>query len=441
MTDFTEKDAVTQLEVRRSWRTLLSDFATLATGEAAGRLIGLGAVLAMARRLGPDGFGVITFGLTMIAWFAVFQDSGTELLNVREVARRPQSFRPTVERVLGLRLTMSILAMAGFALLVSFMSKAAIHRNTLLGFTLLLPALALNLRMMVLGVRGARAVAAGNIVARTVLLIGVLLLVTDRNSLHLVPFLQLAAELAYAAIILILVSRRFGWIRPRVDLASWKSTLQQSYPLMANAIARGITLSFDVFLIGVILRPSDVGVYGAASKPSLFVMGALGLFGVSFLSTYSSVPQDVSVALLRRTLGTALLLTIPAAVILSAGSGTIIPLLFGDRYARGADVLAIASWGIPLAALAGPLWTVLLCANQQVVIMRNAFAVAAFVVVADGVAVPLGGIDGAAVVGVASAAIGLVVNYRSAVSRKLIPPIGVLLSGRMPTPAERGAGA
>jgi O-antigen/teichoic acid export membrane protein len=448
MTEFAGQDTITQLdetlmqvEVRRSWRTLLSDFVTLATGEGAARLIGLVAVLIMARRLGPDGFGIITFGLAVIGWFAIVQDSGTEILNVRDVSRTPQRFRPIAESVLGLRLTMSLLAMAGFAAVVLVASKAALHRNTLLGFVFLLPVLALNLRMMVLGVRGARSVAAGNIAARAVLTVGLVLLVTDRHDLSRVPFLQVAAELAYALVVLGAISRRFGWIRPRFDPSGWKTMLGQSYPLMLNSFARGISLSFDIFLIGVLLGPKEVGIYGAAAKPSMFVMGALGLFTVSFLSAYSSARGEVAFALLQRSLRTALLLTVPAALALSIASGSIVPFLFGQKYASGAAVLAILSWRIPLAAVAAPFPTLLLCGDFQKVMMRNSFLIAAFVLVGDSVAVPLFGIKGAAVVSVLTATAGLLVNYRSAASRNLTVSLATLLSGRPRlTPAERPAG-
>jgi O-antigen/teichoic acid export membrane protein len=447
MSDVTEEtilqldEAMMQLEARRSWRTLLGDFVTLATGEGAARLIGLVAVLVMARRLGPDGFGVITFGLTVIGWFAVVQDSGTEILNVRDVSRSPHRFRAIAESVVGLRLTMSLLAMAGFAGVVSVASNASLHRNTLLGFTLLLPVLALNLRMMVLGVRGARAVAAGNIAGRIVLTIGLVLLVGDRQQLGRVPFLQVAAELAYALVVLGAISRRFGWIRPRFDPSGWKTTLRQSYPLMLSSFARGMTLSFDIFLIGLLLGPRDVGIYGAAAKPSLFVIGALGLFTVSFLSAYSSASGEVAAALLQRSIRTALLLTIPVALALSLGSGSIVPLLFGHKYASGAAVLAILSWRIPIAALGAPFPTLLLCGDFQKVMMRNSFAVAAFVLAADSVAVPVFGIKGAAVVGVMTATFGLFLNYRSAASRNLTVPLTTLLGGRgRLTPAAERAG-
>jgi O-antigen/teichoic acid export membrane protein len=423
----TDESIELEIEATRAWRVLLGNFATLATGEAAARLISLVAILIMARRVGPDGFGVITFGLTVIGWFALVQDSGTELLNVRDISRTPHRFRTIVEPVLGLRLTLSLLAMGGFAIVVSTVAKAEIHRDTLIGFAVILPALALNLRWMMLGVHEAKAVAVGNIGARLLLTVLVVTLVDDRHDVARIPYLYARAEYAYALIVLTVAVRRYGLLVPRVKLPSWVRTLRESAPVMATSMARGLIVWFDVFIIGVVLEPSDVGIYGAAAKPALFATGVLGLFAVSFLASFSPVQRDVGDRLISRTMRTYLAVTVPAAIVLSAGASFFLTLLFGSKYSSGAAVLAILAWKIPLAALVGPFGAALLSGGYQKVNMRNSFIVAVFVVVADLIAVDAAGIKGVAVVGVASTVLGLILGYRSALSRGLTPSFAELL--------------
>jgi O-antigen/teichoic acid export membrane protein len=432
-------DPVSQLETVRSWRVLLGNFATLAVGEGVARLFSLVAVLLMARRLGPDSFGVIIFGLALTGWFAMLQDSGTELLNVREVSRRPDDFRPIAERVLGLRLALSIGAMVIFAGLVVALAKAPIHRETLLGFTFLLPALALNLRWMVLGVGAARAVAVGNVAARLTFVVTILLFVAGPHDVTRVPYLLAVAELTYALVVLAVVWQRYGVFRPRVDLAAWRETLGASYPIMVTGFSRGVIAWFDVFLIGIVLLPGDVGIYGAAEKPVLFASTALGLLSLSFLSAYSAAAPEVATQLLRKTLRVALAVTLAAAIFLSATSSELIPLLFGDRFSGGTTVLAILTWTIPLAALSTPFSVVLIAHDHQRVLMRNTLVVAGAVIASVGVAVPLGGIDAAAAAGVATSALAVVLNYRSAASRGFAPPLGELV-GRAPGPAAETSG-
>ena len=80
----------------------------------AARLFGLLGVLVLARRLGPSDFGIVSFALSLVGWFGLAVDSGTELISVRDIAREPHRFRELADRVLGLRLVLSVVAGGAF---------------------------------------------------------------------------------------------------------------------------------------------------------------------------------------------------------------------------------------------------------------------------------------------------------------------------------------
>lgn len=396
-----------------SWRILVRSFTTLLTGEVAARAFGLLGVLVLARRLGPSDFGIVSFALSLVGWFGLVVDSGTELLNVRDIAREPHRFREIVERVLGLRLAISLVAGGVFVAAVEVLARSTRVRDAVVLFAIVLPALALNLRWMVLGVRAAKAVAAGNVVARAVLALGIVVFVHGSPDLHRVPFLQLAAEASYAVVISVAVARHFGFAWPRVDLAAWIATLRQSLPLLVNAFARAAFYSFDVVAIELFLGPHKVGLYTAASKPVLFCTGAIGIFSVSFLSSFSAASRaDAAHWLMRKALRTSFAVCLPIAVLLSAGSILIVPLVFGDEYERAAAVLALLAWRIPVVALSSPFGSALVAAGRQRRLMRNNVAGALLLVAGDLVAIPLLGIIGAALVSVVGTVAVLLLNYR-----------------------------
>ena len=295
------------MDAQRGWRTVMRRSAALMMGEGTARLIGFIAVLVLARRLGPDGFGLVTLGLTLVAWFAFVVDSGTELFNVREVAREPTRFREIAEQMLGLRLALSLLAAAIFVAGVEIFAKSPYTRDTVVLFAVVLPAIALNLRWVVLGVGGSRGVAVGNAASRIVVLAGVLLLVAGAYDVKRVAFLEAAGELTYAIVILVYVGGRFGAIRPRMHLAVWWSTLEQSFPLMVGGVARATIYSFDVIVISLALGPRDLGIYGVAAKPVNFAAGAVALYSLSFLSAFSATAEEHEAALHGRALRVSIL--------------------------------------------------------------------------------------------------------------------------------------
>ena len=408
-------------------RGVLRNFGRLAAGEAAARLPGFVAVALLARRLGPGAFGLITLGIALVGWYALVVDSGTETLHIREVSRAPHRFRELVDSVLGLRLALSLVATGAFVSGAFLFSNSAHDRSVLLRFGIVLPAIALNLRWMTLGIRGARAVAAGNVISRLVFVAGVLVFVSTDADVYDVPLLEAAAELGYALVIIAAVSRRFGVPRPRIDFAAWKSTLRQSLPLLVSAFARATVLTFDLLAIQLLLGPESVGYYGAALKPVLTVLGVLGLLSVTFLSAFSAVQGEDAVRLFRRTTRALAAVSVPVALAMSLGAFVIVPLIYGGGYSPSVGLLSILAWVMPLSALGVTYSSVLIARDHQAQLMWINLAAGAVNVAATFVAVPVFGVEGAAAVRIVTGFVTLVLMYRVSVGRGLAVPFAEIV--------------
>ena len=168
---------------------------------------------------------------------------------------------------------------------------------------------------------------------------------------------------------------------------------------------------FAVHLIA--LGPHEVGLYTAAAKPVLFFTGALGLFSIAFLSSFSSAGPEEAQALLRRSLRTGFAICVVLAAVLSSAAFVAVPLVFGDAYRGAVGSLVVLAWRIPIMALTSPLGSTLIAAGRQTTLMRINVAGALALVAADLVAVPLGGIVGAAAVSVVASLLVLALTYRA----------------------------
>lgn len=416
------------VEASSAWRALVRNAGTLVAGEGAARVFGLLTVLVLARSLGPSAFGLASVGMAVVGWISLVADSGTEVLTLRNVSREPARFREIAERILGLRLTMALGATVVYVLVVLFLARSGWSTTVYLGFAIAIPAAALNLRWIAVGVGGARAVAAGNVVARVVFLIGILGVATVRQDLALVGYAYGAGELAYALVVAAGVIRRHGFLRPRIDVPFWRETLRDSTPLMVLSLSRGALFAWDLFLISLVLGPKDAGFYSAGQKPVQFLGTAVTMFYVSFISSYSAASGPLAERVFRRSVRTSLAVTIPIAVLGSLSAAFVVPLAFGDRFAAAAPVLAVLAWKTPFSALSAPYSGLLLSQNRQLLVMRNSLVGASVNVVGNLIAVPTFGIVGAAVVGVISVATICALNYQTAVSRRLAPPFRVLFA-------------
>lgn len=370
----------------------------------------------MARRLGPGGFGIAVVGVTLVHSFRSVMDSGTEVMGVRDTSRTSHRFRELTEPVMGLRLALSLAASMLFALIASAIPGTADDRQALLMFALVLPMMALNIRFMVLGVDAPKAIASGHVASQMLLAVGVLILVHDRKDLLLVPLLYAAAELLYASVVLASVARRSGILRPRVELDTWRHAVRSGLPLAITGLAGAAKYPLNLLLIAALLGPKDVGLFGAAYKPVMFFSTLLALLSISFLSHYSrSVGGEEHRELTRKTVTTAALVTIPLAMVISAGSATAMSLAFGPDYAGSATPFAILAWTLPLLALSLPYGNILIAADRQGVFMRHNIAGTTANVAVTAAAIPLFGLVGAACATVVSAALVMALNYRSAV--------------------------
>ena len=379
------------------------------------RLLGFASVFVLARALEPGGFGIISLGTTLVIFFSILVDAGTEILNVRDIAREPERLRELSEPILGLRLALSLPAAALLGAGIFVAADSAGDRLTLGIFALVLPMAALNPRWMVLGVDGSKAIAVGSVLKELVVLIGVLALVRQLHDTLIVALLVAAGELAFAGAVLYAVRRRFGLLRPRIDLEAWRRTLRRGRPILINNLARTAVFSFDVLLIAVLMTRESVGLYSAAYKPVLFAVSALSLFYLSFLAHYSAAIGEDARQLFRRTVTLGIGATVPVALLLTFESSTFVELAYGEAFAETATALAVLIWTVPILAVSGPYRHALIAGDQEHRLMLNNVIGAVVNVAANLAVIPHFGIVGAAAVTIVSEAIIATLNARAVV--------------------------
>lgn len=413
---------------RAGWQALLRSSKVLVSGEVISRLLGFASVFVLARALEPGGFGIVSLGTTLVIFLGILVDAGTEVLNVRDIAREPRRLRELSEPILGLRLALSLPAAVALGAVILVAADSGGDRLTLGIFALVLPLAALNPRWMVLGVDGSKAIAAGSVLKELIVLIGVLALVRQLHDTLIVALLIAAGELAFAGAVLFAMRRRFGLLRPRVDLDVWRRTLRQGRPILVNNLARTAVFSFDVLLIALLLTRESVGLYSAAYKPVLFAVSALALFYVSFLAHYSAAAGEDARQLFRRTVALGFGVTVPVALLFTFESSTFVELAYGEAFGGAAAALSVLIWTVPILALSGAYRQALIAGGHERRLMVNNVIGAHFNVAANLAVIPLFGIVGAAAVTIASELLIATLNARAVVTLGLErSPVSVIV--------------
>jgi O-antigen/teichoic acid export membrane protein len=321
---------------RWPFRAALLGTGVLTVGEFAARGIALLAVALLTRRLGPEGFGIVGFATAIAGYLAIAVNNGIGEVAARDVAMRPAESRDIYGAALAIRLGLGALAWIVIGVIAVLLPQPADTKLVvaLTGLSFVSAAVDPSWAYKALG----RPLASvGVLIAAQVLYAtGVLFLVLDRSQVIRVPAVQFGAELAVAGLAgWLLAGRRL----PHFDWRRGWSLLARARFLTASRIVRGLTVNFDMVLLGFTAATAQLGIY-AASYRVLFLLMAVGLAiagaFLPVLTRAASAEREV----FRRTTSAAFTTALAVAVPLGFGGAAAAPdllaLLFGPAYVSGA---------------------------------------------------------------------------------------------------------
>ena len=104
-------------------RRVVGNILSLGTCEVTARLIAFLGTSYLARKLGPDGFGVIGFATALFGYLALAVTAGFNDVGSREVARRPHEAATIATSVILVRVALAFVALAAIALVALSLDK------------------------------------------------------------------------------------------------------------------------------------------------------------------------------------------------------------------------------------------------------------------------------------------------------------------------------
>ncbi len=361
-------------------RRIARESLPLLAGDALARIALFGATAWMARHLGPEAFGLITFAQAVLGYVLLGGDFGLSIHGVREMAVHESERHRTWRTVAALRASLTAL-LVSVALLVTWLVPASETTRLVMTCTLLV-ALPLALvpdwafraigRMDLAGLLGA--------LQPALLLIGALALIQTPDDLLWAPLLRLAAGAIAAAIGIALLARvRHG--EPKGSRAetmlSWRETIAS--PAARAALASGGVLlmanlavlaynSGDSLLLKAFLGDRAVGLYGSAYRViqvPLAAFNAVTFAAFPVLARMAKGEAAQARSLAGRLVGFALMGGVVAALALTWWAEPIVLALFGAEYRESAQVLRVLAFVVPLDFVVSTLGTAHVAAGRE----------------------------------------------------------------------------
>jgi PST family polysaccharide transporter len=311
----------------------------------------------IARHLGPEQFGLLSFGLALVALFGVLARIGLNNIVVRDLVNKGDR----APSLLGTTFVLQFLG-ALVAMLLTIATAAIVRADDQLARTvILILAVALLFKpsetvkyWFESHVQSKYVVWAENLVLISFATIKVALILLDAPLLAYAWTLFTEACVTGISLLLlysIKVGNPLSW---RFSLAEGKSLLLESWPLALASVAIMIYMRIDQVMLGQIIGDQGVGIYSAAVR----ITEAVNLIPAAIIaSVFPAIiaarkkAADAYRAHLQALYDLMVVLSLTIAVPVTLFSEGIVRVLFGTEYDASATVLAVHVWALLFTSL------------------------------------------------------------------------------------------
>jgi len=315
-------------------RRIFQNIRALAAAKAATMASGLVTAAWTARVLGPDSFGVLGFGTSLMAYAALFVNLGLSTYAIREIARDREQAGPLSEHVLTLRTVLALIVGALYAAFVLALDKPMAVKAVLLVQAVQLLGNALVLDFVYQATERMGVIATREIGTSIGSMLLVFLLVRGPDDAIIAAAITGGSITVNALIMLGRFRRDFGRLRPRIDLKVWRAILTAAMPMAVGVFAWSIFTYLDVVMLGFMAPEADVGWYSAAVKVQTLANLAGNIVMNAFLPQLAAAYGDPEHMRERMRAYATVMLTVGALVVAGglALAPSILATLFGNAY-------------------------------------------------------------------------------------------------------------
>lgn len=356
----------------------------------------------IARYLGPDDFGVLSFGQMLVTLVLPIATFGLPDILLREFSKGQRPPEVVLATAINLRLALSVLAI-GIMLASVYVLRGSDRIVLLVAISYglsLIPQVFDTIETRFQSLDRVGVISTLRMVATVIF--GAIRVLAIVLEMDVVTFALLySGEVLLVAVLSILQARRMGVsVKPTAsDGQEARFLLITSFPLMLRLLTISIYMRVDQIVISALLGDRALGVYSVATRIAelwYFIPMSIVVAATPSLTRTYEISQEAYFAALARLLRVMVLISVSAAVVVSVGSQFIVQTLFGDAFREAAPALAIQAWAGVFVAIGVGANPWFINTGQLRFGIYQALAAAMVGIVLNSVLVPRFGLTGAA---------------------------------------------
>jgi O-antigen/teichoic acid export membrane protein len=351
---------------------LVKNMGYLTFGNQVGNLLQFLFFLYFARVFGDEAVGQYSFAFSYTYIFSVLADLGLSAYLIREIARDRTGDRTLFSQGLLLRTAALVIffSLAAIIALVFFknFSNETLKVLFLMGLFHIFLSLAdvflaefkAHDRMGLVGLLNA-------IVRLIISGVGAILIVLNHNFVTVLICFPIGSFLY----LLVCISLSFYYYRKiefRLRNVSFKKLFVPILPFAITIIFVEVLHHLDILMLRFFKDDRSVGIYSAANKIVLAILGINAFVHTALLPTFSRLfieSKSKLIEVSQKSLRVFIILALPVSAGLFALSDRTIILLFSNKFETSSGVLNILTWIIALGFIAAPFSVLLTAINRQ----------------------------------------------------------------------------
>ncbi|MFQ6003576.1 MAG: flippase [Candidatus Zixiibacteriota bacterium] len=334
--------------------TVLKNFFSLSFGQVAARGLNFLAIAYLARILGSEGFGIISFAQAILAYLMVFSTLGLDLFGTREIAANHKIKKSLfIGNLLSLRVGLALVCILGLGIFVLTINKSSLEKEVIFAYGLYLFPFVFYLGWVFCGIERMEYIGLAAILSRLAFLATVVILIKDPSNVIFVPYLWFTAA-GVESLFLIFSYRKFGSIKLNVRLPEWKVFIKDSVWIGISIFLLQIYSNFDMVMLGFMKTNHEVGLYSAAYKLILFMVAIGSFYNNSvfpLISRYAKESKPKLKRLVSKNIAFIWMIGIGLWLVLFLFAPQLILLAYGDKYMGSVPAFQILSLTIVIGII------------------------------------------------------------------------------------------
>ncbi len=329
----------------------------------------------IARYLGANGYGILSFSLAFSGIFSILADLGLSTLTVREVARDKSLSKKYLGNFLLIKIILSVLTYLVIILLVNLLgySHQTINVVYFVSLSVILTSLSQIFYSIFQAYEKMEYQSFGQILSSILMFLGVFLIIYfgfDVVGFSIIYFLSSLTILIYSIII---NSWKFSTPKIEYDKKFWKSSVKESLPFGLTGISVMLYTYVDSVMLSLIQGNEVVGWYNAAYRLVLFLVFIPITINITIFPSMSQLhisSQDSLRFMNEKYFKFMIMLGIPIGIGITLLADKLILILFGVGYAKSILTLQILVWTLVFTFAGASFVRLLEATNRQIILSK-----------------------------------------------------------------------